>query len=203
MKGNNKISPAKQRILENYEDQRRQFQAEGYQENREVISVLKANIMALVTAVPWMALGLALWSWGGRGPVWPPVREYLLLVLFFFATVFIHELLHGLGWCLGVQDGWKSMYIGMMWETLTPYCHCKEPLLPGKYILGSLFPGIVLGGGLYLAAFASGNNFLLWLSLLNILAAGGDFLIAWHAGKYKEGYVLDHPTECGFVIFQK
>ena len=83
------------------------------------------------------------------------------------------------------------------------YCHCKEPLEPGKYLFGCLFPGTVLGIGIYVAAFATGSNFLLWVSLFNVLAAGGDLLIAWYARKYRTGYVLDHPTECGFVIFQK
>ncbi|HIW83273.1 MAG TPA: DUF3267 domain-containing protein [Candidatus Dorea gallistercoris] len=198
-----KISPAKQKILDNYEVQRQRFQQEGYQEHSEVISVLKANVMVLVTAVPVMILGILIWILADRGEGWLGGRNYLVLFLAFLVTAFIHELLHGLGWCAGAKGKWKSMYIGMMWDSLTPYCHCKEPLTPGKYILGGLLPGLLLGVGLYIVAFAAGSTFLLWLSMLNILAAGGDLLIAWYARKYKDGYVLDHPTECGFVIFQK
>lgn len=198
-----KISLAKQKILDNYEVQRQRLLQEGYQEHSEVISVLKANVMVLVTSVPVMILGILIWILTDRGEGWLGAGNYLVLFLVFFVTAFIHELLHGLGWCAGAKEKWKSMYIGIMWESLTPYCHCKEPLTPGKYIFGCLLPGMLLGVGLYIVAFAMGSTFLLWLSMLNILGAGGDLLIAWYARKYKDGYVLDHPTECGFVMFQK
>lgn len=198
-----KISPAKQKILDNYETQRLRFLEEGYQEHSEIISVVRASVMAIITAVPVIILGTLLWMAVNRGPGWLEGKNYLVMFLMFLVTVFIHELLHGVGWCLGAKGGWKSMYIGMMWESLTPYCHCKEPLAPGKYIFGGLFPVMILGGGLYIAALLTGSTLLLWLSMLNILAAGGDLLIVWHARRYKDGYVLDHPTECGFVIFQK
>lgn len=203
MAGERKVSEAKQKILDNYETQRRKFREEGYQEHSEMISMVKANVMVLVTSLPLVILALVIWILAGRGPVWLAGRDYLATFLVFLVTAFIHELLHGAGWCLGTKDGWKSMYIGVMWELLTPYCHCREPLTPGKYIFGALLPGFVLGGGLYLAAFVTGSTPLLWLSMLNILGAGGDLLIVWYARKYKDGYVLDHPTECGFVIFQK
>ncbi|QDW73185.1 DUF3267 domain-containing protein [Lachnospiraceae bacterium KGMB03038] len=198
-----KISPAKQKILDNYEIQRLRFLEEGYQEHSEIISVVRASVMAIITAVPVIILGTLLWMAVNRGPGWLEGKNYLVMFLMFLVTVFIHELLHGVGWCLGAKGRWKSMYIGMMWESLTPYCHCKEPLAPGKYIFGGLFPVMILGGGLYIAALLTGSTLLLWLSMLNILAAGGDLLIVWHARRYKDGYVLDHPTECGFVIFQK
>lgn len=198
-----KISPAKQKILDNYETQRLRFLEEGYQEHSEIISVVRASVMAIITAVPVIILGTLLWMAVNRGPGWLEGKNYLVMFLMFLVTVFIHELLHGVGWCLGAKGRWKSMYIGMMWESLTPYCHCKEPLAPGKYIFGGLFPVMILGGGLYIAALLTGSTLLLWLSMLNILAAGGDLLIVWHARRYKDGYVLDHPTECGFVIFQK
>ena len=147
-----KISPAKQKILDNYETQRLRFLEEGYQEHSEIISVVRASVMAIITAVPVIILGTLLWMAVNRGPGWLEGKNYLVMFLIFLVTVFIHELLHGVGWCLGAKGGWKSMYIGMMWESLTPYCHCKEPLAPGKYIFGGLFPVLILGGGLYIAA---------------------------------------------------
>ena len=104
---------------------------------------------------------------------------------------------------MGAKEKWKSMYIGVMWESLTPYCHCKEPLQPGWYLIGCLLPGVILGAGIYIASIITGNAMLLWLGMINILGAGGDIWIAWRVRKYRTGYVLDHPTECGFLIFQK
>ena len=38
-----KLSPAKKRIIENYERQRTEFIERGYQEKSEVISIVQAN----------------------------------------------------------------------------------------------------------------------------------------------------------------
>lgn len=48
---------------------------------------------------------------------------------------------------------------------------------------------------------------LFLLSLVNILSAGGDTTIACMELKYlkqdEKCYILDHPTNCGFVAFVK
>lgn len=198
-----KVSKVKQKIIENYEKQKTEFQQKGFQESSEVFSAEKANIMVFVTSLPAAIVLVLLWIAAKRGPVGLSVSNYIPLLVLFLVTVYIHEVLHGVGWCLGTREKWKSIYIGMMWSSLTPYCHCKEPMEPRKYLFGCLLPGVVLGLGIYIAAFITGSNFLLWLSLLNVLCAGGDMLIAWYARRYRAGYVLDHPTECGFIIFQK
>lgn len=198
-----KADNKKQMLMDNYERQRTEFVQRGYRESSEVFSVAKANAMVFVTSVPVAAVLLLLWILTGRGPLWTKDLNGFLLLVVFLVTAFIHEVLHGVGWSLGAKKGWKSIHIGMMWSSFTPYCHCREPLEPGKYIFGGVLPGAVLGLGIYLAAFIAGSSFLLWLSLLNVVGAGGDLLIVWYARRYRKGYILDHPTECGFIIFQK
>ena len=198
-----KASEAKQMLIDNYEKQKAEFVRKGYRESSEVFSVAKANIMVFVTSFPIALILILLWILADRGPIWTKDLNYVLVLALFLVTAYIHEVLHGVGWCLGTKKKWKSIYIGMMWSSLTPYCHCKEPLEPGKYLIGCLLPGTLLGLGIYLAAFLTGSNVLLWLSLLNVLGAGGDLLIAWYARRYRTGYVLDHPTGCGFIIYQK
>ena len=61
MAGERKVSEAKQKILDNYEAQRSKFREEGYQEHSEVISMVKANVMVLVTSVPLVILALVIW----------------------------------------------------------------------------------------------------------------------------------------------
>lgn len=199
-----KVNPAKQKILENYAYQREQFQEMGYTEHMELISILKANLMVFVTSVPWIILGIFLWRIFKKGvSIRLTLSGLIWFVVLYFVTIFVHEILHGVGWSIGTDKGWKNIYIGIMWDSLTPYCHCKEPLVPGKYLFGGLLPFLVLGIGLYAAAFVTGNSLLLWLSLINILGAGGDLAIMLHVRKYKTGYLMDHPTECGFTAFVK
>lgn len=203
-----KISPAKQKIIANYEEQKRQFLSEGYEEKQEVISILKANLMAFVTAGPFAVLELVIWilvrrfgegSFGGG--------KLELFWILFIGTIFIHELLHGVGWSMFTKGKWQSIHIGMMWEVLTPYCHCKEPLKPTEYLVGAIMPFAVLGVGVFLAALITGSGMLFWLGFVNILCAGGDTTLVCMLLKYlkehENCYILDHPTDCGFVVFIK
>lgn len=206
-----KISPAKQRIISNYEEQKKYYIREGCTEKQEIISVVRANVMALVTAGPFVLLGSFIWivsqRWKTSDSGTNIPGATLLFAALVIASIFIHELLHGVGWQFFTKGKWKSIYFGIMWEYLTPYCHCREPLKPGQYLVGVLTPFMVLGAGLYIAAFISGSNLLFLLSLLNILSAGGDTTIACIGLKYlkqnESCYILDHPTDCGFIAFIK
>ena len=146
-----KVSPAKKRIIENYERQRTEFIERGYQEKSEVISIVQANVMVLAAALPLIIIGRFIWGIFNRGDWWTGGWNVPLLWLLVIFSMAIHEVLHGAGWCMGAKEKWKSMYIGVMWESLTPYCHCKEPLQPGRYLIGCLLPGVILGAGIYIA----------------------------------------------------
>ena len=61
----------------------------------------------------------------------------------FFAGVVVHELIHGLVWSFFCKDGLHSIHFGFQLKTLTPYCHCAQPLDKGGYIAGTLAPGVV------------------------------------------------------------
>lgn len=145
-----KISAAKQKILENYEQKKQQYLDEGYQEHVEVISVVKANVMAFVTAGPFVVIGLFLWIWFQRGNIiFMNLTGSIIFLIMILVSMFIHEVLHGIGWFPWTKNGWQSIYLGIMWEYVTPYCHCKEPLKPRQYLIGGLMPFLVLGVGMY------------------------------------------------------
>lgn len=203
-----KISPARQQIIDNYRIQKQNYLEKGYEEHQEIISVVKANVMAFVTAGPFAVLGIVIWllvKHGGEGSF--SLGSMACFFFLMFLSIFVHELLHGVVWSFWTKKGWKSIYFGIMWEYLTPYCHCREPLKPRQYLAGGLAPFVVLGIGLYAAALMSESYMLLALSLVNILSAGGDTTIACMEWKYlKENdtcCILDHPTECGFIAFVK
>lgn len=202
-----KVNPAKQKIIDNYKQQRGNYLEQGCEEKQEIISVVKANVMAFVTAGPFVILGIIIWiltKKEGRGVI--SIQNYFLFLVLLIASVFIHELLHGAGWFSWTKGKWKSIYLGVMWEYVTPYCHCKEPLKPKEYLFGVLTPFLILGIGGYIVAWVTESYLLLLLSLFNILAAGGDTTIACMELKYlnrDDCYILDHPTDCGFVAFIK
>ena len=52
MEKQKKVSKAKQRIVDNYERQKADFEQRGYKEYSEVFSAAKANAMVFVTSLP-------------------------------------------------------------------------------------------------------------------------------------------------------
>ncbi len=203
-----KLSPAKQKIKANYEEQREYFISQGYEERTETISILKANVMAFVTAGPFAVLALLIGILSGRfyGEGVMDMKDMIVFWCLFLAFVFVHELLHGVGWVIWTKKKWKSIYIGMMWDSLTPYCHCKEPLKPKQYLIGGLTPFLVLGVGMFMLSLIVGNRMFFLLSIVNFICAGGDTTIACMLFRYlKEDsvYILDHPTEGGFIAYVK
>lgn len=196
---------AKELWLESYQEERRRLAGEGYREQSCVISVAKANVCALLVTAPFIALfALLYWlRWQGSQALSPRVENMLLLAALLFLTIPIHELLHGLGWSLGCRRGWRSIGFGIMWSSLTPYCHCREPLGRRPYLVGVLTPFLALGVGISLASLFIQSWLLLLLGLLNLLMAGGDLTIALLLIRHPRALILDHPSECGFVAFRK
>lgn len=189
---------------ENFERVKAQLEQDGYQAVPATISVLKANLMALVTAGPIALLCTVIFFLVHQSGTFGFAYWMSLAVLpAFFASMVLHEGLHGLGWRPFCKRGWKSLYIGVLWKKLTPFCCCMEPLGFGAYLFGGLFPLLVLGLGLFGVALVTGNIFWLFLSVLNILSAGGDTTIVLMLCKYRKALIMDHPTECGFWAFEK
>jgi hypothetical protein len=197
-----KSETEKQDRIENYERLRVEMEHRGFKEKICTISVLKANVLAIIISAPIIAVCLAIYNnkWSGGTFSISPFRMLLFLIIL-IACFVVHEVLHGLTWGLFCKQKWRSIHLGVMWNQLTPYCHCKEMLNWGSYILGGIMPLIVLGIGLFIVAFLLGDMMLLGISLINILSAGGDITIAFMLLKYKNTLVFDHPTECGFIAF--
>lgn len=160
--------------------------------------------MALATAGPFCIIAFIIYTlrWGKDGFAIDS-RNLVLFLVLFFVSIFIHEMLHGAGWSLSCKKGWHSIAFGFMWSSLTPYCHCKEPLKFSSYAVGLYLPFCVLGLGIFAVSLAVPNYRLFMLGILNMLAAGGDLTIGCCLMKHKNGLILDHPTDCGFVSFEK
>lgn len=195
---------SKQLRIENYEKRRSVLLSQGYEEHCGTISIIKANVMAMMIAGPIAILAFIIYfnTWesisfdGG-------IQDFLLFYLVILLSVPIHEGIHGLTWLLFCKEGRKSIHFGIMWKYLTPYCHCSEPLVFSSYIIGGLMPFFMLGIASFLISLMVKSPLLLAISMLNILAAGGDLTIAFMLFPHRKAKILDHPTECGFLAYTK
>jgi hypothetical protein len=170
------------------------------------ISVLRANLAAFLFSIPIIILSVL-----GYSLFWPLIDLFsaidFILVWVILVVVFgviFHEFLHGITWSLFAKNGWKSIQFGLKWSSLTPYCHCKEPLLKWHYTLGTAMPFIIMGVMPIVLSIILGNGVLLIIGILFGISAGGDILGLWMLRKAnKEDWVQDHPSEIGFIIIGK
>lgn len=84
-----------------------------------------------------------------------------------------------------LKKGFQSIEFGVMWQYLTPYCTCTEPLSRNQYIIGAAMPS-PLGIIPTLISIALAQLPLFILGQIVIFAGGGDLLIIESLVKYKE-----------------
>ena len=205
---NRKLSEAEQRRLRGFEQLQQGMAAQGYRCNELTVSIVRANIVSMLAAIPVMVLGLGLFmvvnlnrDWGFDDGGWiVQIIELLVLVV-------VHEGIHGLTWSIFAPNHLSDIEFGFMKEYLTPYCTCKTPLAKWPYIAGALAPLVLLGIIPTVVAIATSSFTLLVTGLIMILAAGGDVMIVWmilrHRATGSDLLVLDHPTQAGCVVFER
>lgn len=202
-----RLTDAERRRKERFEILKADLEREGFVAQEMTIDIVKANIMAIVVVLPFIIV-LAVWYvWvnGNLGAELSLAGLFLLLVLSIVSVV-VHELIHGAVWGYHVPSHFKAIEFGVIWSALSPYCTCAEPMKKWQYILGSAMPTLVLGLGLGLVSIYTGQNLVLYLSLLMTLGGGGDFCIILKLLRHKaqgEAVYCDHPYELGLVVFER
>ncbi len=184
-----------------------ELETQGYHAENATVSIVKANVMAFVTALP-VALAFLIAFFAMNRDISPFrsfVDNYLLIMAAMLVSIPVHEFLHGCGWVLSCRKKWKSIQFGVLWDSLTPYCHCREAMGVMPYYVGLLMPLTVLGILPCILALVLKQPLLLWAGAYNIFVAGGDTTIACIITKYlgKDAKILDHPDQCGAVAFKK
>ena len=197
-----KTNEATQKRLDMHEALRADMLSQSYEEKNCTISVVKANIYTLLITLPFIIplviLYLSIW---GEFIFTADLATFVIVMAAFFISIPVHEAIHGFTFAAFCQNGLKSIHYGILWNSLTPYCHCSEPLKFKHYITGGLMPFLILGLGITSLAIILGNDLVLSIGLLNILAAGGDLLIAVYLLKYRDAVIIDHPTDIGFAAY--
>jgi len=201
------LTEAEQRRSDRLEQITLEMQMKGYRRQDLTIDIVKANVILLVTGIPFAVASIVLFFFAGwtvefEGGIVNTVIQLVALL----ALTAVHELIHGFTWSLFCENGWKDIEFGFIVKNLTPYCTCATPLPKRHYILGALMPLIVLGIIPYAVSFFIGNFLLLMAGIIMILGAGGDIMLVMKLLRFKGGsedVIYDHPTEAGSVVFTK
>jgi hypothetical protein len=188
------------------------MEQEGYTIKPMTVGVLKANILAVVVMLPFGILFAWIYYLVDPTVNFSISEDKMLIALWAYIALMLvlivaHELIHGITWGFFANSHYKSIEFGVIWSMLTPYCTCSEPLKKWQYLLGSAMPTLILGFALGAVSAALHSISLLCLSEVMIFAGGGDFLIILKMLLYRsdgrDSVYYDHPTECGFVVFEK
>lgn len=188
---------------------------DNYKKELLTFNLVKANLSGFLAFIPIIIFYVGpyyiIWNEGISSNTFNKMAEENELLKNSFSLLFIlilgvvvHELIHGITFSFFAKSGFKAIKFGVLWKMLTPYCHCKEPLLVKQYIIGAIMPAIILGFLPFIYALLSGN--LLWLvfAIFFTVAAIGDFYIIFLLRKEdKSSMVLDHASEVGCYIYRK
>jgi hypothetical protein len=193
------------------------IQYENFQKEKLIISLAWANIFGLLILIPIILIyGIPYFLiWGGQISTssfgkaidnfdFSFLTKGSIIFLSLIVGIVIHELIHGMVWSIYAKKGFRSIKFGVIWKMLTPYCHCKEPLLVKHYILGAIMPALILGLFPAIYALIVGNIVWLIFGIFFTMAAAGDFLIVNLLIKENwNDLVQDHPSEAGCYIYRK
>ncbi|MBU8883688.1 DUF3267 domain-containing protein [Kaistella sp. DKR-2] len=184
---------------------------ENLDKEEKKIDLVKANIVALkylgffalIFAVPFFLL----WQTGSSKSIFQTDNVFIKLlapVVGMILGIVVHEFIHGIFFAKYASKGFRSIKFGILWKTLTPYCHCKEPLKIRHYIIALLAPFIFLGIIPAVISLFTGSLMLLIFGIIFSGAAAGDLMI-YHLIKKEnpEDYVQDHPSEAGYYIYRQ
>lgn len=206
---NRKLSEKEQRRLAAFEATCERYLQQGYKRTDLTIGIVKANLVALLIAIPVVSIGMLLFAWKNSMAVPLVPQRALLLAVLILMLIVVHELIHGITWSLFTERHFKDIEFGFMKEYLTPYCTCLVPLSKKHYILGALMPGLLLGLIPTALGILLGSPLLFWTGIVMLLSAGGDLMIVMKLLTFKkqnestEVLIYDHPTQAGSVIFEK
>lgn len=184
---------------------------EGYEKVLKTIDIGKANINGILLMIPvFLIYAIPFYIiWKDTMSVKEMLgadswTSYFKWTLVFFGGIIAHELVHGISWALFAKKGFRSISFGVMWKMLTPYCHCKEPLLIKHYLIGAITPFIFIGLIPAIYAIAAGSVGWMFFGIFFTIGAIGDFMIVNLLKNEKmTDYALDHPSEAGCYVYRK
>ena len=208
-KKDRKLTKAEEKRKKIYEEEKQKLIDAGYTEKDLTIGVVYANVMAFVLGLPIIiVLGILFFKYNlGNSEMSFTFTIKESVIFLITLLVFVHELIHGAFWAIFAKNHLKSIEFGFMAQYLTPYCCCKEVLTKGQYIIGGIMPTVILGLIPAVVSIFTGSWLVFAIGCIMILSGGGDMTIILKLIMYRsqkqEVLYMDHPYECGLVVFER
>ena len=210
-KKDRKLTKAEEKRKKIYEEEKQKLIDAGYTEKDLTIGVVYANVMAFVLGLPIIiVLGILFFKYNLGNSEMSftfTIKESVIFLITLLVLIVVHELIHGAFWAIFAKNHLKSIEFGFMAQYLTPYCCCKEVLTKGQYIIGGIMPTVILGLIPAVVSIFTGSWRVFAIGCIMILSGGGDMTIILKLIMYRsqkqEVLYMDHPYECGLVVFER
>lgn len=178
---------------------------EGYLEKDVTFTAKKASVMGILYSIPFIVILGFIYRYFliDRAHLTEITGSsfYLMFIGVVIISVFIHEVLHGIGWSFSSGNGWQAVRFNI--NALMPSCACKSPLKKQPYLIGVLFPLCVLGTASTIFLFVYPGTVSILTMFVNFVAAGADLITASNVLKETDSLIVDHQTEAGYIAFYK
>jgi hypothetical protein len=169
------------------------------------ISLAAANLYTLAISFPLVGVLAALYVAFSPKPS-PVIRlpsplETLFFTLGLVLGIFLHEIIHALGWACFGRMPLRRIRFGVHARTLTPYAHAVDPMPARSYRLGAALPALVLGALPFVVGTVLGRPAIAFFGAVFSFAAGGDLLVLWIIRNVDaRTMVQDHPSRAGCLV---
>ena len=169
-----KLTEAERQRLDAFNATCDRLVSEGYTLNNLNIAMFGAGVASIVVAIVLFVVCLPIFNMMHPDAGFAmSIPELIICLIIFFALIVLHELIHGFTWSRFTPHGFKDIDFGIMLNSLSPYCTCREPLRKGAYITGALMPLIILGIIPTLLSLAVGSTGMLYIGICMIAAEIG------------------------------
>lgn len=128
----------------------------------------------------------------------------LISIVCIILWVFLHEILHSIGFMSLGKVKWRNVVYGAELEKGIFYCMCKQEISKANIIISLLFPLILIGIVTYIIGLSINNDLLILLSVFNISGAVGDIAMLIDIIRMpKDIKYLDLDDTTSFTILSK
>ena len=152
------------------------------------------NILSIVFFIPFFILIINLDLTGEI--------DFNFFILYFL-FMFLHELLHGVGFMFNGFVKFKNIVFGACLEKGILYCMCKQVVERMHIFISLLFPFTFIGVFTFILGFCLNNKLLQLLSIFNIVGCVGDLCMFFNFIRLPKFKYVDLDDCTGFVLISE
>lgn len=190
-------------LMKKYNSIKEQYIEEGYIEYKHLLNSLDSGFSSFIYGLPVFIIYISVFIFFTETIPFFSTKIFIITLIVIYISTPIHEIIHGIGWCLTDFSRFDSIYIFLPIGLSDAYCHCSEPLNTKSYVLGTIMPFIVLSFFPSILSCIFSSPLLLYIAIVNGFGSGSDLSNTLHALKRKDDIILDYPTDCGFTSYKK